>query len=96
MQDQKFDEADHLCSRMLTDYSQYDYDLLLKRARIRQCLMNYEGAAVDANFAMHVSPHRLEAYKALAEFQVALNNYPEALKILEVLNHCYDDPIIKS
>ena len=47
---------------MLLDYNQYDYELLLKRARIRQCLMNYEEAALDANFAMHVCPQRIEAY----------------------------------
>jgi hypothetical protein len=47
---------------MLQDYNQYDYELLLKRARIKQCLMKYEEAALDANFAMHVCPHRIEAY----------------------------------
>ena len=71
---------------MLQDYNQYDYELLLKRARIRQCLMKYEEAALDANFAMHVQPHRLEAYQALSEFFIALNNYPEALKLLEILH----------
>jgi hypothetical protein len=54
IQDQRFEEADALCTRMLNDYNQYDYDLLLKRARIRQCLMKYEEATLDANFAMHV------------------------------------------
>lgn len=72
---------------MLTDYNQYDYELLLKRARIRQCLMKYEEAALDANFAMHITPHRIEAYQALAEFLIALNNYPEALKLLDILHH---------
>lgn len=86
IQDHNFEEADSLCSRMLNDYNQYDYELLLKRARIRQCLMRYEDAALDANFAMHVQPHRLEAYQALSEFFIALNNYPEALKLLEILH----------
>ena len=71
---------------MLTDYNQYDYELLLKRSRIRQCLMKYEAAALDANFALHCQPHRIEAFKALAEFLIALNNYPEALKLLEILH----------
>jgi tetratricopeptide (TPR) repeat protein len=75
---------------MLVDYNQYDYELLLKRARIRQCLMNYEEAALDANFAMHVCPQRIEAYQALAEFSIALNKYPEALKLLEILH--FRDP----
>ena len=35
MQDKNFEEADGLCSRMLSDYNVFDYDLLLKRARIR-------------------------------------------------------------
>ena len=48
--------------------------------------MKYEEAALDANFAMHVCPHRIEAYQALAEFHIALNNYPEALKLLEILH----------
>ena len=52
--------------------------------------MRYEDAALDANFAMHVQPQRIEAYQALAEFFIALNNYPEALKILEILH--YRDP----
>lgn len=82
---------------MLSDYNQYDYDLLLKRARIRQCLMRYEEAALDANFAMHVQPQRIEAYKALAEFWIALNNYPEAVKLLEILHHKDpQDAIIRS
>ncbi len=59
--------------------------------------MRYEDAAVDANFAMHVQPQRIEAYKALAEFWIALNNYPEALKLLEILHHNEpQDAIIKS
>jgi tetratricopeptide (TPR) repeat protein len=82
---------------MLSDYNQYDYDLLLKRARIRQCLMKYEEAALDANFAMHIQPHRLPAYQALAEFWIALNNYPEALKLLEILHfRAPGDAMIKS
>ncbi len=59
--------------------------------------MKYEEAALDANFAMHVQPQRIEAYQALAEFFIALNNYPEALKLLEILHFRNpSDAIIKS
>ena len=59
--------------------------------------MKYEEAALDANFAMHVQPQRIEAYQALAEFMIALNNYPEALKLLEILHFRNpQDAIIKS
>jgi len=37
MNNKEFDEADKLVSRMLDQYNKLDYDLLLKRARIRQC-----------------------------------------------------------
>lgn len=37
MNKKEFDEADKLVSRMLDQYNKLDYDLLLKRARIRQC-----------------------------------------------------------
>ena len=37
MNNKEFDEADNLVSRMLDQYNKLDYDLLLKRARIRQC-----------------------------------------------------------
>jgi hypothetical protein len=47
--------------------------------------MKYEEAALDANLAMHVLPQRLDAYYVLSDFLVALNNYTEALKVLEVL-----------
>jgi hypothetical protein len=49
--------------------------------------MKYEEAALDANFAMHIIPQRLEAFQALSEFLIALNNYPEALKLLEILHY---------
>ena len=59
--------------------------------------MKYEEAALDANFAMHIQPHRLDAYQALAEFLIALNNYPEALKLLEILHYRNpSDAIIRS
>jgi hypothetical protein len=35
MHEKKFEDADKLCSRMLDDYNKLDYELLLKRARIR-------------------------------------------------------------
>ena len=34
-QERQFDEADALATRMLTSYNKFDYELLLKRARIR-------------------------------------------------------------
>lgn len=49
--------------------------------------MKYEEAALDANLALHVLPQRIDAYYVLSEFLVAMNNYPEALKILEILYH---------
>ena len=54
--DKQFEEADEVCSKMLTNYNKLDYELLLKRARIRQCLMKYEEAALDARLALHVLP----------------------------------------
>jgi hypothetical protein len=47
-----FDTADQLATRMLKDYNVFDYELLLKRAGIRQCLMRYEDALVDASLAL--------------------------------------------
>ena len=37
MNNQKFEEAADLVSRMLVSYNRLDSDLLLKRARIKQC-----------------------------------------------------------
>ena len=51
MNQKNFEEADTLVSRMLDQYNRLDYDLLLKRARIRQCQMKYEDAILDANLA---------------------------------------------
>ena len=59
----QFNEAEQLASRMLQDYNRFDYELLLKRASIRQCLMKYEEALVDANLALQVVPTRIEAYQ---------------------------------
>jgi hypothetical protein len=36
--------------------------LLLKRARIKQCLMKYEEAIHDANLALELIPDSPEAY----------------------------------
>ena len=35
--DRKFEEGEQVASRMLRDYNSFDYELLLQRARIRQC-----------------------------------------------------------
>ena len=48
----KFEEGEQLATRMLRDYNSLDYELLLQRARIRQCLMKYEEALADANIAL--------------------------------------------
>lgn len=32
--EKKFEQAESLCTRMLNDYNKFDYELLLKRARI--------------------------------------------------------------
>ena len=58
----KFDEAETLVSRMLVQYNRLDYELLLKRARIKQCQMKYEEAILDANLAHNICPERIEAY----------------------------------
>ena len=81
----KFGEADALISRMLDQYNRYDYDLLLKRARIRQCQMKYEEAVLDANMAQNIMPQRKEAYYALCDFLVTLNDHQQAVKLLEIL-----------
>ena len=74
-----FEEADQLASRMLTQYNKFDYDLLLKRARIKQCLMKYEEALLDATLAHNILPQRMEAYNVLSDFLVALNDHKTAL-----------------
>ena len=51
-----FDAADKLVTRMLDQYNRLDYELLLKRARIRQCQMKYEDAIPDANLAQNILP----------------------------------------
>ena len=47
-----FDEAEALATRMLDNYNRFDYELLLKRARIRQCLSKFDEAILDANLAL--------------------------------------------
>ena len=64
----KFEEAEKIASRMLKSYSPLDYDLLIKRARIRQCLLRYEDGILDATMAQNISPQRLDAYNVLADF----------------------------
>ena len=70
---------------MLETYNKLDYDLLLKRARIRQCQMKYEDAIPDANMAHNILPHRLDAYYVLSDFLMAVNEHEKAIKLLEVL-----------
>ena len=56
---------------MLRDYNAFDYNLLLQRARIRQCLMKYDDALADANVALQAQPCRLEAYHQLSDCLIA-------------------------
>lgn len=48
--------------------------------------MRYEEASLDAHLALKVAPQRIDAYYALSDFLVALNNHQDALKILEILH----------
>lgn len=48
----KFEDGEQLATKMLQNYNSFDYELLLQRARIRQCLMKYEEALADANVAL--------------------------------------------
>lgn len=72
---------------MLKAYDALDYDLLLKRARTRQCLMRYEDAVIDANLAQNIQPQRLDAYQVLSDLLVAMNEPRQAIKMLEVLSN---------
>ena len=47
---------------MLADYNKMDYELLLRRAQVRKCLMKYDEATKDANLALNIAPNRLDAY----------------------------------
>ena len=91
MNNTEFDEADKLVTRMLDQYNRLDYDLLLKRARIRQCQMKYEDAILDANLAHNILPQRVEAYHVLSDFLIALNDHQQALKLLEILKKIEGD-----
>jgi len=85
MSQKKFEDADKLVSRMLENYNKLDYDLLLKRARIRQCQMKYEDAIPDANLAHNLLPQNIDAYLVLSDFLMALNQHEQALKLLSIL-----------
>lgn len=50
--ERKFEQAEKMCTKMLEVYNKFDYELLLKRARIRQCLMKYDEALLDASLAL--------------------------------------------
>lgn len=81
----KFVEAEQLASQMLASYNRFDYELLLKRARIRQCLDLYDEAVLDAKFALQINPTRLEAFHILSDCLIATQNYEEAGKLLVIL-----------
>jgi len=83
--DRQFEDAETLATRMLDDYNRFDYELLLKRARIRQCLMKYEEAIYDANLALNVLPNKPEAYTQLSDCFIACQKLPDAAKMLRQL-----------
>ena len=83
----EFTKAEDLVTRMLTQYNRLDYELLLKRARIKQCQMKYEEAIEDANLAHNIAPERIEAYQALSDFLIAINEHEKALKVLSIINN---------
>jgi hypothetical protein len=70
---------------MLANYNKFDYELLLKRARIRQCLMKYEEALLDANLALKIVPDCLDAYHLVSDCLIATSKYTEAAKILNLM-----------
>lgn len=53
IKDGEFIKAESLVTRMLNDYNNLDAQLLLKRARIKQYLLKYEEAKIDANIALN-------------------------------------------
>jgi hypothetical protein len=69
--ERKFELAEQVATRMLTDYNRYDKELLLKRARIRQCLMKYEEALLDANLALLMNPIDTEVISYLSDCLIA-------------------------
>ena len=81
-----FETAENLVTRMLKDYNVFDYDLLLKRARIRQCLMRYEDALVDSSLALSVSPELSDAYLVVSDCLIATQRLSEAAKLLEIMH----------
>ena len=85
MREQKYDQAEELVNKMMTNYSQYDYNLIMKRARIKQIKMKYEDAIEDANLALFVDPLRFEAYEALYDFCIAENKQEMVFKVLKNL-----------
>jgi len=96
MSQSKFKEAEILVTRMLDQYNSLDYDLLLKRARIHQCDMKYEQAIQDAKLAHNIQPQRPEAYQALSDFLVAINEHEKAFQLLRILVKKDNSPMLKS
>jgi hypothetical protein len=58
----EYSQAEDLVSKMLRQYNGVDFDLFIKRARIRQCQMRYEDALLDANLAHNLLPQCEDAY----------------------------------
>ena len=82
---QKHDEADTVVTRMLSDYNPFDYELLTKRAILRQSQGKDQEAIKDAHIALGILPQRLEAYEILFKSYHKLNKVKETFKILEIL-----------
>ena len=85
-QQRQFDTADQLATRMLHDYNTFDYELLLKRARIRQCLMRYDDALADASLALNGCPQRADAYSIVSDCLIASQKLTEAVKLVEIMH----------
>lgn len=58
--------------------------------------MKYEEAMMDANLAQNIAPQRTEAYHALSDFLIALNEHEKALKVLSIINTPDADSMIKN
>ena len=83
--ERNFELAEQLASRMLKDYNQFDYELLLKRASIKQCLMKYDEAMQDASLALQLVPDAPDAYRQLSDCLIATQRFSEARNVIKHL-----------
>jgi hypothetical protein len=73
-----FEDAETLATDLLNSFNAFDYELLLKRAKIRQCLMKYDEALVDAIVALNSHPDRNESYQIVTDCLIAVQKMEEA------------------